>query len=108
MFKFFKKEKKSVRDYFASTLMTEVVAEYSEWYDQNGLYLPPDYATRPSEWNEDLHKIVRALELLDEGGSDGEYASTEAEQAEIVEGLSILGKQLYYMTDVVKPLRPAH
>lgn len=106
MLKFLKKEKKSVRDYFASTLMTEVVAEYSEWYDQNGLYLPPDYATRPSDWNEDLHKIVKALDLLDDE-TEGNELSVNSKDA-IIEGLSILGKQLYYMTDVVKPLRPAH
>ncbi len=109
MFKFLKKNKnQSVRDYFASTLMTEKVADYSEWYDQNGLYLPPDYATRPTDWLEDMHKIVRALEKLDEYGEDAEYALTEDEQKEIVEGLTILGKQLFYMTDTIKPLRPAH
>lgn len=40
------------------------IDEYVDWYAENGLYLPKEYAQRPSDWTEVLRKIQRAFNLM--------------------------------------------
>lgn len=107
MLKFFNKKKKSVRAVAVESLL-EVLESYSEWYDQAGLYLPPKYATDPTGWSEAMHVMVRALDLIDIEETYTEGSISEAEKKEVIKGLKLLGENLYYMTDVEKPLKPAH
>lgn len=107
----------TIRDVAVRSLY-RVVADYSDWYQERGLYLPPDYASDPTAWTEDLHKVKRAFELLhDDLNGEGElhaaktkwakYGETDVEEIkhlekEINEGLEIFGKQLFYLTDPKK------
>ena len=117
---FFKKDKevKSIAQVFLEEVGPAII-EYSEWYDQNGLHLPPDYGNDPSAWSEALHKIVRAIEILNEKDSEfvlkdgtviNDYSMvyTHEDTEAIREGMAIFAKQILYLTDTVKPLRPAH
>ena len=116
--KFKKKEKEiTIRDKAVKALCI-AVGEYSQWYDEHGLYLPPDYATNPSEWNEVMHKIKRAFRLLyDEMNKEGDlwevknkwekYGQKDVEEIEALEkeirdGFILFGSQLLYMNDIKK------
>lgn len=107
----------TIRD-VAVRALYHIVEDYSDWYEEHGLYLPPDYAADPTRWTEDLHRIKRAFKLLyDELDGEGElyaaktkwskYGEVDAEEIkhlekEINEGLEIFGKQLFYLTDPKK------
>lgn len=113
----FKRKKLSLRDKAVMSLY-EAVRDYSAWYDEKGLYLPPDYATTPHLWSEEMHKMTNAFELLyDELHGEGELweAKNSWEDAtkidkekidrltkEIQEGFEAFGKQLLHMTDAEK------
>lgn len=110
----------NIRDCAVSSL-TKIVSDYSDWYDEQGLFLPPDYATDPAGWSEALHKIKRALSLLDDemrgqgelwdaktnpnGVNESEVQDLEKE---IKEGLTLLGSQLFYLTDPKKGVAKGH
>jgi len=111
------KKQVTIRD-IAVQVMTDVISDYSDWYEEKGLYLPPDFATDPAGWTEALHKIKRAFTLLDdEAHQEGElweaknrwkeYGEQDAERIkelehEIQEGLLLFGQNLQYMTDPKK------
>lgn len=117
------KKNKTIRD-VAVTAVHDMVEKYSEWYDEQGLYLPPDYAADPTSWTEALHKVKRAFCLLhSEMNGEGELwrakndwskfneQDTEAIkdlEKEIKEGLTIFGSQLLYFTDVIKKEDRSH
>lgn len=95
----------------------EPLKNYSKFNDEHGLYLPPDFATRPADWSEEVHKMVEALGLLyDELHGEGKLYDltsspvelTKEEQkrlddlnAQIQDGLSSLGKQLFFLTEQI-------
>jgi len=98
-------------------LFADEIAGYSDWYEEKGLKLPPDFAQNPSEWTEVLHKMKRAFQLLKEE-KDGEGAywlaknkwkefgiieqdteEIEEYEEEIQEGLMLFGKYLFWLTD---------
>jgi hypothetical protein len=107
-------EPKTIRD-VAVEALAPIIEDYSHWYDEHGLYLPPDFATRPTDWCEELHAIKRALNLLkDEKNGEGElweaknawkeYGEHDAEKVEelnkfIDAAFTSIGKQLLYLTD---------
>lgn len=113
----FKKKTKTIRDTAVKALF-DIVSDYSEWYDEHGLYLPPDYMHDPTGWCEDLHKVKRAFTLLYEDLNEkGElweakkkwekFGEQDAEKLkdlnnEILDGLRIFGAQLLYLTDPKK------
>lgn len=129
---------KPIRRYFQKALSSEpqtirdttveelcrLIEDYSDWYEEHGLYLPPDYATDPSGWNEALHKIKRAFRLLyEEIHGEGDlwearhgwekYGEKDTEridelEKEIKEGLALFGAQLFYLTDPKKGVAPGH
>lgn len=98
--------------------------EYADWACESGLYLPPDYAKDPTGWNEVLRKMQRAFRLLSEE-LDGEGQLWEAKnkwkqfgeqdkeevqalEKEIQEGLTLFGKYLFYLTDLIVDRGPSH
>jgi hypothetical protein len=113
----FKKQNKTIRDVAVESLC-EMISDYSSWYDEHGLYLPPDYEADPTSWTEALHKVKRAFLLLnDELHQHGElweaknkwkkYGEQDSEEInrlnkEIEEGLAIFGAQFFYFTDYKK------
>ena len=113
----FKKDLVSIRDIAIENLYL-AIEDYSDWYQEHGLYLPPDYYTDPSEWNEILHKIKRSFRLLyEEIHGYGElweaknkwdkFGQQDTEKIkdlnqEIKEGLDLFGSQLFYLTDPKK------
>lgn len=115
--KFLKRQPETMRDKTVKTIFS-MIEKYSKWYDEHGLYLPPDYASDPSAWSEALHKMSRAFKLLiQEMNGEGElweaknkwkkYGEEDTEkikelEAEIKEGLSLFGSQLFYLTDTEK------
>lgn len=104
----------------------QMVEDYSEWYDDHGLYLPPDYASDPTGWTEALHVVKRAFKLLnDEMNGEGElweakhaweqFGEKDSEkiielEKEIKAGLTIFGAQLLYLSDldIYKEIKPSH
>lgn len=114
--KVFKKKKSivTVREEAVESICA-ILEDYSEWYDRQGLYLPPDYATDPSQWSEALHKMKRAFRLLyDEMHEEGELweaknkwkkygekdeQKVEELEKEVREGLALFGQQLFYLND---------
>lgn len=123
-----KEGSKTIRDTAVEALYY-VITDYSDWYDEQGLYLPPDYASNPSEWCEVLHQMKRAFKLLfqelhNEGelweakkliypDINGKYIGqttkeVEKLEKEIQEGLALFGKYLYFLTDEIKDRGPAH
>lgn len=104
----------TIRDVAVSSL-TDIINNYTDWYVENGLYLPPDYATDPSSWNEVLRKIQRAFNLLnDEAHQKGELFEAKEEwkkygeqdtakiddlNKEIKQGLEFFGKYLFDLID---------
>jgi len=92
-----------------------MLQDYSDWYQEAGLVLPPDFETDPSGWNEELHKMTRAFKLVhDEMNKRGELwdakhkwdglhevdlKKIEALTKEVQEGFEAFGKQLQYLTD---------
>lgn len=119
---FFTKEKPiTIRDACVHLLAQDVI-DYSDWYEEHGIKLPPDFATDPSGWTEALHKMKRAFSLLlDEKNGEGELYDAKHEwwlrsdrvnqliipdeekvkklEREIAEGLALFGKYLFWMTD---------
>ncbi len=107
----------SIRDNVVNSIYEDLKA-YSKWYDEQGLYLPRGFETRPADWSEEMHKMVDAFGLLyDEMYYEGELhrlntspvALLEEEQKrldelqnKIQEGLSSFGKNFIYMTDSIK------
>jgi hypothetical protein len=107
----------TIRDIAVDNLY-RMVRDYSEWYDEHGLYLPPDYASDPTGWTIALQKMRRSFGLLyEEMNGYGElweaknvwkeYGAIDIEKInelnkEIKEGLSLFGSQLIYMTDPKK------
>lgn len=118
-----KEGSKTIRDTAVEALYY-AITDYSDWYDEQGLYLPPDYASNPSEWCEVLHQMKRAFRLLFEElhgegelwaakSGNGEYTGQDTERVEklekeIQEGLALFGKYLYFLTDEIKDRGPAH
>ena len=98
---------RTIRDATVDSLY-HLIDDYSDWYDQEGLYLPPDFATRPSDWCEVLHQIRRAFKLLhDEVAREGELwearenpEKTKELEEEIKKGFELFGKYLFYLTDL--------
>lgn len=111
---FLKPKNETIRDKTVKSLFS-MIEKYSKWYEDQGLLLPPDYATDPSGWTEELHKINKAFKLLieDINGKGAYYDAKhkwdsvgerdiekiEEIEKEIKEGLSVFGKQLLYLTD---------
>lgn len=93
----FKKAPKSIKD-IAIEHLSEAVEEYDSWYSEHGLKLPPDYASDPSGWTEDLHKMAKAFRLL----RDKNRAITNETEEEIRSGLFLFGKYLYWLDDEIK------
>lgn len=118
-----KKEEPNIRDR-AIDVLHAAIEEYSDWYEEHGLYLPPDYVTDPTSWTEALHKMKRAFTLLnDEANQEGElweaknkwkeFGEKDSEKIdelnrEIKEGLTIFGSQLLYLTDRPKKVEKTH
>lgn len=114
---FREKKVETIRDVAVKSLY-DVVADYSDFYEEHGFYLPPEYATNPSTWTTNLQKMKRAFELLDEEThGEGElydakmkwakYGEVDAEKVkelekEIEEGFTLFGKNLFYLTDPKK------
>lgn len=51
----------------STTVLSKIapeVCDYIDWYCENGLYLPPDYAKSPSEWNLVLRTIQKSFEAI--------------------------------------------
>jgi len=94
----FRKETRTVRDVAISSLC-EVIKDYSEWYDEKGLYLPPNFATDPAGWCEALHKMKEAFMLL---RNAEDMDDIEGYEKDIVEGLTLFGENLMYMNDPKK------
>jgi len=114
--KIFKKKKEinTIRNVAVESLY-HIIEDYSNWYAEHGLYLPPDYATDPSKWTTELQKMKRAFQLLyEEIYEEGElfeaktkwkeYGQEDIEkikelEKEIIEGMTLFGSQLLYLTD---------
>jgi hypothetical protein len=112
----FKKESKDkiIRDE-AVRVLYPLIKEYSKWYDEHGIYLPPEYKNDPTAWTEALHKMEKSFRMLYENlNEEGELWSAEnrwkefgekdAEavkeiEKEIAKGLTLFGSQLVYMVD---------
>lgn len=75
--------------------LAEIIEDYSLWYEEHGIHLPPEYAHDPTGWTNDLQKVREAFLLLE----DEDEEAIKAKEKEIVEGLTIFGKQLFYLTD---------
>lgn len=106
--KFFKKKPKSIRDIAVNSLYKEI-EEYDKWYPEKGMYLPPDYATDPSGWNEVLHQMSRAFKILDDKDNnrgkiwdDSDKIKIAKLEEEIKSGLFLFGKYLYWLDDIIK------
>lgn len=113
----------TIRDKVVKTMWRKI-ENYSDWYEEQGLYLPPDYAADPSGWTEALHKVKRAFLLLkDEMNGEGElwkaknqwkqFGEQDVEkiqelEKEIKEGLTIFGSQLLFLTDTIKKEDRSH
>ena len=113
----FKKKAPKVWDLKGETVsaIASLIQDYSKWYAEHGIYLPPEFEQDPSSWTEVLRKMSRAFELL-QGENDpegelyiakhkwdsfGEIDSEEVKalEAEIIEGSSLFGRYLYFMKD---------
>lgn len=103
-----------IRDVAVKSLY-QLVSDYSDWYEEGGLLLPPAYEADPSEWTEALHKMKNAFRLLygelhgegelwqaknspDRFGEQG-IEKIEGFNSEIREGLTLFGANLFYLTD---------
>lgn len=106
MFKnLFKKPQKTIRDITVESLYKAIV-EYDKWYSNCGLYLPPDYASDPSGWTEELHKIARAFKLMDDKNhetgeiwNEPDLKKREELENEVRSGFFLFGKYLFWLTD---------
>ena len=112
----FKREPKDkiIRDGAVKALYP-LIGDYSKWYDEYGIYLPPDYKTDPTAWTEALHKMERAFRILHENlNEEGELWSAENRwkefgerdadavreiEKDITKGLTLFGANLVYMID---------
>jgi predicted FMN-binding regulatory protein PaiB len=115
--RFFSKGEKvrTIRDIVVGSVY-EALEDYSEWYEQQGLHLPPNFATDPTAYTEALHKMVRAFELLyEEIQGEGELLQArcgedaqkvEQLEKEVQEGLLLFGQNFGYMTDPKKGTVP--
>ena len=106
----------TIRDVTVRAL-TDAINEYADWSCEQGLYLPPDFATDPTGWAETLRSIQRAFNLLsdelDQTGALWEaknkwqhYGEKDTEKIEelnkeIIKGLTLFGKYLFYLTDII-------
>ena len=90
----FKRRPVTIREHCVES-MRDIVKDYSDWYEERGLYLPPDFATRPDEWNEELHKMVYAFNEVDNKFEDEDVKK-------IKEGFESFGKYLYFLNDPKK------
>ena len=109
-----KSEDKIIRDE-AVKVLYPLIKAYSEWYNEHGIYLPPDYKNDPSAWTEALHKMERAFRILHENlNEEGELWSAENRwkefgerdadavreiERDIAKGLALFGANLVYMID---------
>jgi len=107
----------TIRDVAVDNLY-RIVEDYSQWYAEHGIHLPPDYASDPTGWTIALMKMERSFKLLyEEMNGYGElweakngwkkYGAIDIEkinelEREIKEGLSLFGSQLLYLTDPKK------
>lgn len=92
--------------------------KYIDWACDCGLYLPPDYALDPTSWAEALRKMQRAFRILSmEYEGEGELWKAKVDkneekiarlEADIQEGLTLYGKYLFFLTDVIVDRGPAH
>ena len=111
-------DKETIRDKTVRVLF-ERVNEYVDWACEEGLYLPPDFATDPTAWATTLRDIQRAFTLLnDELNQEGElweaknkwkeFGEKNVEEMEylnkeVEKGLTLFGKYLFYLTsDTIK------
>lgn len=111
------RENVTIRDIAVEALF-EAIDDYADWYSEEGLLLPPDYATAPTDWNIALQKMQRAFRLLyEEARKEGDFweakhawddfkeqdkEKIEQLNKEIEEGLALFGKCLFYLTDTKK------
>lgn len=89
--------------------LTNDIDDYVEWYSEQGVYLPDEFAQDPSAWTEVLRKIQRAFRLAStELGSEGEIMKARIlgnhEQVkklteEMQEGFELFGKYLNVLRD---------
>lgn len=100
---------------FTVSKIGPLVDAYTEWYAENGLALPPEYATDPSAWTEVLRKMQRAFMLLQTQNTPGSelyeaahkwdaFNERDADEIslleqEIKDGLAAFGKYLFWMQD---------
>ena len=92
-----------------------IINDYVTWHSEHGLFMPPDFATDPTSWLIVLSKMKRSFSLLEEElREEGELweaknkwkkfneqdtEKIEELNAEIVEGLTLFGKYLFYLTE---------
>lgn len=96
--KIFKKKNTNIRDTVINNL-SDMVDRYDKWYEEFGLYLPPDYECDPTGWTEALHSINKAFKLLREN-EDNKFSKEQEE--DIKSGLFLFGKYLYWLNDEIK------
>lgn len=106
-----KRRVKTIREIVAVKSIAKALKDYSKWYDEEGLYLPPNFARDPSGWSEALHRMSRAFTLLSEEIEEhGELWMAKNSdpvdndrlitlEDEIKEGLKLFGENIYYMND---------
>lgn len=108
-------EDRTIREVAIAELY-HVVDDYCTWYVEQGLYLPPDYATDPSGWNEVINQIKRAFTLMHDYSAEtgelwkakGNEEMTAKLEKEVQEGFTLFGKYLFFLNDVVNDRGPAH
>ena len=81
----------SVRDSFMA-FIAPLVIEYIDWYCEEGLTLPEDFATRPGDWTDILREIQGAMKAVQAGKSPKDDPA-------IQRGLDLFGRHLYDLHD---------
>ena len=81
----------SVRDSFMA-FIAPLIVEYVDWYAEEGLTLPDEYATKPGEWTDILRKMQKAMKGIQAGKSP-------KDDPELQEGLDLIGRHLYDLHD---------
>lgn len=89
-------EEVAVRDVIVK-LIKSPVNEYVDWYVEQGLKLPSEYATDPGQWTMHLMNIKDAINKIHNASKDVDL-NTE----DLARKLELLGKNLAEMNDVVR------
>jgi hypothetical protein len=106
------RKRKTIRDVAVSSL-APLVDEYADWNAEQGLYLPPGFEKDPTGWAQALREMQYALNVLrDECNEEGDLYDAKKrwagqgdnEQIEdinnrVINGLTLLGKYLFYLND---------